>query len=182
MTDKELREVIEERWGDAVSFDESSKDLTLVVEKESLIEIIKFLKDKDLDLSFLTNITAVDWLKEKKRFEVVYHLYSIEKGHRLCVKVALCEDEPIPSVVQFYKAADWYEREVFDLFGIEFSGHPNLKRILLPDDWEGFAARKDYPLVGESSRGRTADSGSVSGGSNPPSPEKRCYEAGSVSP
>ena len=123
--------------------------VTVRVFKDRIVEVCTFLRDTpELEYDFLTDETAVDYPSRPKRFDVVYHLYSMTLGHRLRLKAAVAEDEPIPSVVPVWKAANWEERECFDMFGIVFTGHPDLRRILLPEDWEGFPLRKDYPLAG----------------------------------
>ena len=82
------------------------------------------------------------------RFEVVYHLFSISRHHRIRLKAMVGENETIPSVISVWGTADWLEREAYDMYGIVFDGHPNLTRILMPDDWDGYPLRKDYPLKG----------------------------------
>jgi NADH-quinone oxidoreductase subunit C len=95
----------------------------------------------------LSDLTAVDWPKREKRFDVVLNLYSFAKNERLRLKAHAADGEAVPSMVGVWLAADWLEREVFDMFGIVFSGHPNLKRILLPDEWQGYPLRKDYDIL-----------------------------------
>jgi NADH-quinone oxidoreductase subunit C len=108
-----------------------------------------FLRDTPgLEFDFLTDLTAVDYPARPKRFDVVLHLYSMTQNHRLRVKAAVAEGEEIDTLVPVWKAANWEERECYDMFGIVFHGHPDLRRILLPEDWEGFPLRKDYPLGG----------------------------------
>ncbi len=126
-------------------------DETIVVKRESLLEALETLKkDPALDFNFLMDLSAVDYLnfgEPRPRFEVVYHFYSLSKNHRLRVKVPLEEtDTVLPSAIKIWPAADWYEREVWDMFGIRFEGHPNLKRILMYDDFVGHPLRKDYPV------------------------------------
>lgn len=124
-------------------------DETIVVARAELREIISFLKeDPKLDFDFLTDITAVDYLgKKEPRFEVVYHLYSLRATHRLRVKVAVPEEDPVvDSLVPLWKGANWLEREVWDMFGIRFNGHPDLRRILLYEEFQGHPLRKDYPV------------------------------------
>ncbi|MBI2540530.1 MAG: NADH-quinone oxidoreductase subunit C [Deltaproteobacteria bacterium] len=124
-------------------------DDTIVVAREELREIFRFLKeDPQIDLSFLTDITAVDYLGRKSpRFEVVYHLYSLKAGHRLRVKVPVPQEDPaVDSLVPLWKGANWLEREVWDMFGIRFRGHPDLRRVLLYEEFEGHPLRKDYPV------------------------------------
>lgn len=132
--------------------EEDCKDLTLRIDKNILLEFMDFLyKEKGLSFSFLTDITCVDYPEREKRFDIVYHLYSIENNHRLCVKTSVSETEEIESVSSIWRGADWHEREIFDMFGVRFLAHKNLKRILLKDDWDGYPLRKDYPLDGEGS-------------------------------
>jgi NADH-quinone oxidoreductase subunit C len=95
----------------------------------------------------LTDLTAVDHPHEEKRFEVVYFLYSFAHNARVRMKIRVAAGEAVPSATAIYPAANWLEREVFDMFGIIFSGHPDLKRILMPDDWEGFPLRKDKTII-----------------------------------
>ena len=96
----------------------------------------------------LSAVTAVDWWPREPRFEVVYLLHAIQKNTRLRINVQLGEDEEIDSVCSVWRGANWYEREVFDLFGIRFRNHPNLERIMMPVDWEGHPLRRDYPVHG----------------------------------
>src|SRR5690349_20991412 len=131
----------------------------LIVPREGLVETIRALRDTpELNFSFLAEMTAVDWWPAEPRFEVVYHFANVgvadfpAKGmsgtpNRLRVKVRLAgSDAHLPTLVTLFPNANWYEREVYDLFGILFDGHPDLRRILMPDDWEGHPARKDYPV------------------------------------
>jgi NADH-quinone oxidoreductase subunit C len=122
-------------------------DATAVVDPGRLVEIMRFLRDDDeLDFEMLSDLTAVDFLGRDPRFEVVYHLYSVTRNHRLRVKVGVSEEPcAAPSVTSVWPAANWMEREVFDLYGIRFEGHPDLRRILLYEEFEGFPLRKDYP-------------------------------------
>ena len=124
-------------------------DETAVVGRESLLEIADFLKgDPEFDMNVLMDLTAVDGLamKSSPRFEVVYHFYSLSKNHRLRVKVRVEEkDAVMPTLTGRWPIADWFEREVWDMFGIRFEGHPNLKRILMYEEFVGHPLRKDYP-------------------------------------
>lgn len=125
-------------------------ELTIVVKKEDMVPLCTFLRDDpDLCFNFLSDLCGVDYLGRKPRFDVVYHLYSLDKNHRLRLKVKVEEGESVPSVTYVWNTANWHEREVFDLFGITFDGHPDLSRILLPEDWEGYPLRKDFPLTRE---------------------------------
>ncbi len=125
-------------------------ELTIVVKREDVVPVCTFLRDdRELSLRFLSDLTAVDRLGRKPRFDVVYHLYSLEKNHRVRLKVGVDEDESVPSVTAVWSNSNWFEREVFDMFGIRFDNHPDLRRILMPDDWEGHPLRKDFPLTRE---------------------------------
>jgi len=134
--------------GDPVTF---RGETTLAVNREAIVPLCEFLRDEEtLAFDFLADLCGVDRHPAAPRFEVVYHLYSVRNGHRLRVKVPLGEENPvIDSVTAVWETADWHERECFDLFGIRFRNHPDLRRILLPDDFEGHPLRKDFPLEGE---------------------------------
>ena len=114
---------------------------------DRLIEVCRFLKDNGFER--LSTVTAVDRYPRRPRFELVYHLHSISRKERLRLKTRLDGDSPeIDSATAVWRSANWYEREVFDLFGIRFRNHPDLRRIMMPDDWEGYPLRKDYPVTG----------------------------------
>lgn len=132
----------------AVKFDR--EELTIWVEKGSIREACAILRDNpECPFNYLCDLTAVDWYPSEPRFEVVYHLLSIPKKERVRLKAKLDGSSPaIESVTSVWPAANFYEREVFDLFGVRFTGHPNLKRIMMPDNWEGHPLRKDYPVEG----------------------------------
>ena len=119
------------------------------VAPEQLVGVLRALRD-DLNYELLADLSAVDWLPREPRYDVNYHLLSLGTLERLRVKVALpgVESPEIPSVTEIWPGANWHEREVFDFFGIVFSGHPNLTRILMPDEWIGHPLRKDYPVGG----------------------------------
>ena len=136
---KKFGDGILEAWTDR-------KQAILVVETARLAEISEFARDSE-KFDFLSDLTAVDWPKREKRFDVVLNLYSIKKNERLRIKAHAAENELVPSVSGVWTTANWMEREVFDMFGIIYSGHPNLKRILLPDEWQGFPLRKDYDIL-----------------------------------
>jgi NADH-quinone oxidoreductase subunit C len=122
-------------------------DATAQVDPARLLEIMRFLRDEPgLYFEMLTDVTAVDWLGEEPRFELVYHLYSVQRNHRVRIKARVGEaDAEIASLVELWPSADWMEREVWDLYGIRFRGHPDLRRILLYEEFEGHPLRKDYP-------------------------------------
>jgi NADH-quinone oxidoreductase subunit C len=125
---------------------EDRKQAILTVDRARLVEIALHLRDEE-KFDMLADLTAVDWPKREKRFDVVLNLYSFAKNERLRLKVWTADAEEVPSVVSVWPTANWQEREVFDMFGIVFSGHPNLKRILLPDEWQGYPLRKDYDIL-----------------------------------
>jgi len=123
-------------------------ELTLEIAPAKIVSVCGFLK-YDQQYNRLSSVTAVDRYPAEPRFEVVYHLHCVEKKQRLRLKCRLPGDAPqIESVTSVWRSANWYERETWDLFGIRFLEHPGLKRIMLPDDWEGHPLRKDYPVTG----------------------------------
>jgi NADH-quinone oxidoreductase subunit C len=129
---------------------EAHGELTVVVNREQIVEICRFLKD-DADLRFdlLMDMAGVDYLGRDPRFEVVYHLYSVPHNSRLRLKVRVPEgDLVVPSVCAVWSTANWHEREAFDMLGIEFANHPDLRRIYMPDDYPGHPLRKDFPILG----------------------------------
>jgi NADH-quinone oxidoreductase subunit C len=124
-------------------------DWTVIVETARLPEVATYLRDTPGALfDFCSDVTASDWPPRGKRFDVIYCLYSVPLRHRVRLKIRVGEAEPVPTVSGVWPAANWLEREVFDLFGVHFEGHPDLRRILMPDDWQGHPQRKDYPLEG----------------------------------
>jgi len=125
-------------------------ELTIWVDKGSIREVCAILRDDPAcPFNYLADLTCVDWYPSEPRLEVVYHLLSISNKERVRLKVRLSGSSPsIESVTSVWPSANFYEREVFDLFGVRFTGHPNLKRIMMPDDWEGHPLRKDYPVEG----------------------------------
>jgi NADH-quinone oxidoreductase subunit C len=124
-------------------------DWTLVVSRERLIDVARWLRDDpSARFDFCSDVTATDWPSRPERFDVIYCLYSIPLRHRVRVKVRAGENDPVPSVTGVWPAANWLEREVFDMFGVRIVGHPDLRRILMPEEWQGHPQRKDYPLEG----------------------------------
>lgn len=122
------------------------KQAIVAVSRDGLMEAAEYLKREE-KFDFLADLTAVDWYKREKRFDVVYNLYSFPKNERLRLKVTIADGESVASVVPIWGTANWLERECYDMFGIRFDGHPDLKRILLPDEWQGFPLRKDYDII-----------------------------------
>jgi NADH-quinone oxidoreductase subunit C len=125
-------------------------DTAIRVPRERLLEVCRVLRnDEQTHFDYLIDVTAVDWDLREPRFDVVYHLFSIPLNHLLRVKVGVDDLEPVDSLTGIWDLADWGERETYDMFGINFVGHPDLRRILLPEDWEdGFPLRKDFPIGG----------------------------------
>jgi NADH-quinone oxidoreductase subunit C len=122
------------------------KEAIVIVAVSQLRDICRHCRD-DEKFDMLVDLTAVDWPKREKRFDVVLNLYSFAKNERLRLKTHAADKESVPSVCDVWVAANWLERECFDMFGIVFDGHPDLKRILLPDEWEGHPLRKDYDIL-----------------------------------
>jgi len=149
LRDRPVAAAVEAFDSDAVTAGKFEKDeLTLEIAPAKIASVCGFLK-YDQKFIRLSSVTAVDRYPSEPRFEVVYHLHSIERNERLRLKCRLRGDNPtIESVTPVWRGANWYEREVFDLFGIQFTGHPDLRRILMPDDWEDHPLRKDYPITG----------------------------------
>lgn len=125
-------------------------ELTFIIKKEDLIKVCQFLKsDPELKYNFLSDVCGVDFPQKEKRFEVVYNLYSVPNRWRVRLKIRVREGESVPSVTSVWSAANWMEREVYDMFGVKFDNHPDLRKILMPDDWIGHPLRKDFPLTRE---------------------------------
>jgi len=124
-------------------------EVTLEIACDRILAACRYLYDEE-QFDRLADLTAVDWHPKEPRFEVVYHLHSMTRNLRLRLKCRVSGNAAqIDSVTSIWRSADWHEREVFDLFGVAFRGHPNLRRIMLPEDWEGHPLRKDYPVYGE---------------------------------
>ena len=124
-------------------------DWTAIVPVARLLDVARHLRDApDAAFDLCSDVTATDWPPRAERFDVVYCLYSTRHRHRVRVKVKAAEHQPVPSMTGVWPAANWLEREVFDMFGVNFTGHPDRRRILMPEDWQGYPQRKDYPLEG----------------------------------
>jgi NADH-quinone oxidoreductase subunit C len=130
-----------------VSAKEFARQVTVVVKREKVAEVARYLKEKE-DFRYCVDVTAVDWKKREPRFDVVYHFYSFSKNDRIRVKCGAADGEEVPSIASVYLAADWSERETWDMFGIRFAGHPDLRRILTWEGFNGHPLRKDFPLEG----------------------------------
>jgi NADH-quinone oxidoreductase subunit C len=124
-------------------------DWTVIVPASKLLDAARFFRDTpECAFDFCSDVTASDWPSRTQRFDVVYCLYSTRHRRRVRLKVRAGENDPVPSVSGIWPSANWLEREVYDLFGVNFTGHPDRRRILMPEDWQGFPQRKDYPLEG----------------------------------
>jgi NADH-quinone oxidoreductase subunit C len=133
----------------------SCGQLSIIVDKKVIVPVCKTLKEHpSAHFDYLADISGVDYLgRREKRFQVVYNLYSISLNHRIRVKAEVDESDcSIDSVSEIWLTANWHERELYDMFGIDIQGHPDLRRILMPDDWEGNPLRKDYPVKGKGQR------------------------------
>ncbi|HEX2030603.1 MAG TPA: NADH-quinone oxidoreductase subunit C [Actinomycetota bacterium] len=143
----QLAERLRERFEDVVA---ARGEATVTVGPDALLGALRMLRDEpELSFGFLSDVSATDWPGRVPRVWLAYHLYSFEHNHRVRAKVGLPEDRLLaPSVTSVFPAADWLEREVYDMYGVEFEGHPDLRRILMPEDWVGYPLRKDHPLGG----------------------------------
>jgi NADH-quinone oxidoreductase subunit C len=120
--------------------------------KEALRAAVTLLRDDpELDYKMLSDLFGVDYPARENRFDILYNVYSLSRNRRVFLRVRVSENEPVPTISDLFPNADWAEREVYDLFGVPFDGHPDLRRILMPDDWDGYPLRKDYPLIGKRS-------------------------------
>lgn len=132
---------------DITEFSIQFGDHVIRIKRESLQDIVRYLKKTPHNFSMLLDLTCVDYIGEKLRFEMVYHLYSISNKNRLRLKIRLDENDlKIDSLTSFWGNANWLEREVFDMYGVRFNGHPDLRRLFMYDGFEGYPLRKDYPL------------------------------------
>ena len=143
-------EAVQAALGDhALSVEHHFGETQVTVRRESIVEVLTVLRDHaDLRFIQLMDLCGVDWPERRERFDVVYHLLSPYKNHRLRVKLSADETTPVPSVISVYPNADWYEREAFDLYGVTFSGHPDLRRLLTDYGFVGHPLRKDFPMTG----------------------------------
>ena len=146
----ELAEIIDAGMAGAVrSMDYAHGELTVLAKREQIVELMRFLRDDSQTMFWnIIDLCGVDYPQRKERFEVVYHLLSPRQNARIRVKVMTDETTPVPSVTGVYPGADWFERECWDMYGILFTGHPDLRRILTDYGFEGHPQRKDFPLTG----------------------------------
>jgi len=150
MRPEDIAGLIKERFPAEVrDIREFRRQVSVIVRKDRIREIMRYLHDTpELCFDYLEDLCGVDYLGKKDvRFEVVYHLYSMKHRHMIRIRAEVPEDDcNIDSVLEIWKGANWHERECYDMFGIKFNGHPDMRRILMPEDWEGHPLRKDYPL------------------------------------
>lgn len=152
MESKELiaKKLREKFIGTEFEFSEFRNELSVKMNKNNIFEVCRFLKE-DIELEFLLceDITAVDWARRQNRFTVVYHIFSIKMKFRLVLKVDVDENDcNIDSVVSIWKTSNWQERECYDMYGIKFNNHPDMRRIYMPEEFEYYPLRKDFPLMG----------------------------------
>jgi NADH-quinone oxidoreductase subunit C len=147
---KQLREYVTGKLGAALLGSEIRfGELSLTVERDEIAAVLRTLRDDPRCLfEVLIDICGVDYPARAERFEIVYHLLSLRKNQRLRLRVATDERTPVPSVVEVFPAANWYEREAYDMYGVRFAGHPDLRRLLTDYGFEGYPLRKDFPLTG----------------------------------
>ena len=134
-----------------LSWEVANDELTVTIAPSSVVSFVEFLKtDGACQFSSLVDITAVDYPTRAKRFDVIYHFLSMYQNHRIRLRVQIREDEMVPSIIDVHPSSNWFEREMFDMFGILFTGHPDLRRILTDYGFRGFPLRKDFPTTGYS--------------------------------
>ena len=145
MTPEETADALQGQFGDAIrEVVHFRGEVTAVVNRERIVDVACFCRD-DLGYDFLSDVSCTDWLDQSPRFDVVYHLNSMQHWNRFRLKVQVDENQSVPTVIPVWGAANWAEREVWDLFGVEFDGHPELQRLLMPEGWIGHPLRKDFP-------------------------------------
>ena len=150
--DSDLAREIKERFGDRVGETSTYLGQNFIVAKpDAAVSLLEYLK-LEADFDYLVDITAVDWPKRPERFDVVYVVYSFARNERVRIKTYIPEGFKLETAVGVHLTANWLEREVFDMFGIEFEGHPDLRRILMPEEWQGYPLRKDYGILQQDDR------------------------------
>ena len=150
--ESDLAREIKERFGDRVGETSTYLGQNFIVAKpDAAVSLLEYLK-LEADFDYLVDITAVDWPKRPERFDVVYVVYSFARNERVRIKTYIPEGFKLESAVGVHLTANWLEREVFDMFGIEFEGHPDLRRILMPEEWQGYPLRKDYGILQQDDR------------------------------
>ena len=149
LSDEDIQNLLNAHFKKSILNIEFFHDFSISIESDITQEFIRFLKEsRDLQYSTLIDICGVDYPNRADRFDVVYHLLSMTKNKRIRVKVSTSDSQPVPSIVNIFPAAEWYEREAYDLYGINFSNHPDMRRMLTDYNFQGFPLRKDFPLTG----------------------------------
>jgi len=145
-----LNKLIEKLGDSQIEFSEFRNDLSILLKKEHLLDAALLLRnDEELKFDMCKDVTAIDWEKRKNRFTIIYHVYSFKNKFELRLKVNIDEaDLAIASLSGIWKSAEWYERETFDMYGIRFISHPDLRRVYMPEEFEYYPLRKDFPLLG----------------------------------
>jgi len=150
--ESELAKEIKEQFGDAVMATSTYVGQNFIVTRpDAAVPVLEYLK-LEAGFDYLVDITAVDWPKRAERFDLVYVVYSFPRNERVRIKTAIPEGYQPATAVGVHPTANWLEREVFDMFGIAFAGHPDLRRILMPEDWQGYPLRKDYSILQQNER------------------------------
>jgi NADH-quinone oxidoreductase subunit C len=150
--DSDLARELKERFGDRISETSTYLGQNFIVTKpDAAIAVLEYLK-LEADFDYLVDITAVDWPKRAERFDVVYIVYSFARNERVRIKTYIADGFKPETAVGVHLTANWLEREVFDMFGIEFAGHPDMRRILLPEEWQGYPLRKEYGILQQDDR------------------------------
>ena len=150
--DSDLARDLKERFGEGVSATSTYLGQNFIVARaDQVIAILEYLK-LEADFDYLVDVTAVDWPKRPERFDLVYIVYSFARNERVRIKTYIPDGFKPESAVSVHLTANWLEREVYDMFGIEFAGHPDLRRILMPDEWQGHPLRKDYGILQQDQR------------------------------
>jgi NADH-quinone oxidoreductase subunit C len=149
LQDDALVAALVERFGEDITSGTIQNEQTILyVSAARIVDVCTVLRD-EFDFNRISSVTALDWYPQEPRFEVVYLLHALKRGQRLRLKARVGGEDPaLASVTGVWAGANWYEREVFDLFGIRFDGHPDLRRIMMPEDWVGHPLRKDFPVHG----------------------------------
>jgi NADH-quinone oxidoreductase subunit C len=150
--ENDLARELKERFGDRIGETSTYLGQNFIVAKpEAAVPILEYLK-LEADFDYLVDITAVDWPKRPERFDLVYIVYSFPRNERVRIKTRISDGYKPETAVGVHLTANWLEREVFDMFGIEFAGHPDMRRILMPEDWQGYPLRKDYSILQQDQR------------------------------
>jgi len=147
MTERKLRAAFGD---DILAVSHFRDELTVTVSADRIVDVCTLLRDdEELAYDLLSDLCATDCPEREKRFDINYHVHSLAKGDSARIKIQVAEGEPVPTVTGVWPGANWYEREAYDMFGVEFEGHPDLRRILMWDGFEGHPLRKDFPLTTE---------------------------------